>query len=295
MDGAQRNPPIRMAVDSGRNRPASIHPTPAGFVGSICGEALMTLHIEVGGSGPDLVLLHGWGMNAAVWGESATELAQYFRLHCVDLPGHGGSSACAPCTLDELADLLAAALPRRVAVCGWSFGGQVALNWALRKPDQVGRLVLLAATPRFVRGVGWDCGIDAAVLDDFARGLDHDYHATLQRFTALQARGDAHPRGVLRRLREHMLARGEPDVEALGAGLRLLKETDLRDRLIQIMQPALILHGERDTLVPLAAGEYLRRALPHAVLEVFAGTAHAPFIAQPQRTARRIVEFCREP
>lgn len=255
----------------------------------------MTLHVEVSGNGPDLVLLHGWGMNAAVWGELATELAQHFRLHCVDLPGHGASPACAPCTLDALADLLAAALPPRVAVCGWSFGGQVALNWALRKPDQIERLVLLAATPRFVRGAGWDCGIDAAVLDDFARGLAHDYRATLQRFTALQARADTHPRMVLRRLREHILAHGEPDVAALGAGLRLLKETDMRDRLERIAQPALILHGERDTLVPLAAGEYLQRVLPHAVIEVFAGTAHVLFIAQPQRTARRIMEFCREP
>ncbi len=255
----------------------------------------MTLHVEVSGSGPDLVLLHGWGMNAAVWGELATELAPHFRLHCVDLPGHGASPAGGPCTLDTLADLLAAALPWRVAVCGWSFGGQVALNWALRKPDQIERLVLLAATPRFVRGAQWDCGIDAAVLDDFARGLVHDYHATLQRFTALQARGDAHPRIVLRRLREHLLARGEPDVAALGGGLRLLKETDLRDRLERIALPALILHGERDALVPLAAGEYLQRVLPHATLEVFAGTGHAPFLAQPQRSARRITEFCREP
>ena len=76
----------------------------------------MGLYVESNGSGPDLVLLHGWGMNAAVWGGFATELAPHFRLHCVDLPGHGASHACAPCTLDELADRLAAALPRRVAV-----------------------------------------------------------------------------------------------------------------------------------------------------------------------------------
>ena len=254
----------------------------------------MTLHVEASGSGSALVLLHGWGMNAAVWDETAAGLAKHFRLHCVDLPGHGASSACAPYTLDSVADALASALPQRVTVCGWSLGGQVALNWALRKPEQIERLVLLAATPRFVRGAQWDCGIDAAVLDDFACGLAHDYRATLQRFLALQARSDAHPRIVLRRLREHLLARGEPDVAALGAGLRLLKESELRDRLERIAQPALILHGERDTLVPLAAGAYLQRVLPHAVIEVFAGTAHALFIAQPQRTARRIVEFCRE-
>ena len=254
----------------------------------------MTLQTEVSGSGPDLVLLHGWGMNAAVWGEAATRLAQHFRLHCVDLPGHGRSSAQLPGALDELADQLAAGLPQRATVCGWSFGGQIALNWALRKPGQVERLVLLATTPRFVRGADWDCGVDAAVLDGFARGLTDDYRGTLQRFFALQAQGEMQPRGVLRRLREHVLARGEPDVAALVTGLRLLRETDLRDQLQRIAQPALILHGECDVLVPPAAGAYLQRMLPHATLEVLAGMAHAPFVAQPQRIARRIVEFCRE-
>jgi pimeloyl-[acyl-carrier protein] methyl ester esterase len=255
----------------------------------------MSLYVESNGSGPDLVLLHGWGMNGAVWDDAACELAQHFRVHCVDLPGHGASHACAPCTLDALTEVLAAALPRRVAVCGWSYGGQVALNWALRVPHQIDRLVLIAATPRFVRGADWEWGIDAAVLEGFAQGLARDCRATLQRFLALQAQGDTHPRAILRRLRGQILAHGEPDAAALGAGLRLLKEIDLRDRLATITQPALILHGERDGLVPLAAGKYLQRVLPDAIIEVYAGTAHAPFLAQPQRAARRIKEFCGEP
>src|SRR5258705_2254288 len=105
----------------------------------------MDLHVESKGSGRDLVLLHGWGMNAGVWDEIAHELAPYFRVHCVDLPGHGASSD-EYCTLDALA----AALPGRVTVCGWSLGGQVALDWALRAPRQAERLVLIASTPRFV-------------------------------------------------------------------------------------------------------------------------------------------------
>jgi pimeloyl-[acyl-carrier protein] methyl ester esterase len=254
----------------------------------------MTLHIATHGSGPDIVLLHGWGMNAAVWDDTVPAFAQHFRVHCVDLPGHGGSSACIPYTFDAIADALAAALPPRLTVCGWSLGGQVALTWALRHPRQVERLVLIATTPRFVRRYGWDHGIDAAVLDGFAHGLTRDYRATLQRFLVLQAQGDTAARTVLRKLRERILMRGEPDVAALEAGLRILQETDLRDNLPHIAQPALILHGGCDAIVPRAAGEYLQHSLPRATLEVFAGAAHAPFVAQPQRTAQRIVEFCGE-
>ncbi len=252
----------------------------------------MTLHCAATGAGRDLVLLHGWGANAAVWKETARELARRFRVHCVDLPGNGGSSSCAPYTLDAVTDVLANALPHSVAVCGWSLGGQLALNWALRHPVQVRCLVLIATTPRFVRSAEWKWGIATGVFDTFAHGLARDCRATLQRFIALQARGDTDARTVMRRLRAPNRARGKPDISVLAAGLQMLKETDLRARLPQIAQRVLLLHGDRDTLVPLAAGQRLQQALPRAVLETIEGAAHAPFVAQPLRVARRVAEFC---
>lgn len=252
----------------------------------------MTLHIASRGSGPDLALLHGWGMNAAVWNELTAMLEKNFRVHCVDLPGHGASSTCKPYTLDALSDRLAAALPQCVMVCGWSFGGQVALNWARRKPEQVERLVLIATTPRFICGAGWEYGVAASMLDDMVRNLAADCHATLRNFLTLQAHGDDYAHAVLRQLREWIPNPGAPDVAALEAGLRILKETDLRDSLPRTEQPVLLLHGKCDTIVPLAAGAYLQRALPRAVIEVFAGASHVPFIAQPRRAARHITEFC---
>ena len=52
----------------------------------------MTLYVERLGSGPDLVLLHGWGMNGAVFDGIKTELSKQFRLHIIDLPGFGYSA-----------------------------------------------------------------------------------------------------------------------------------------------------------------------------------------------------------
>ena len=252
----------------------------------------MGLHVESKGSGPDLVLLHGWGMNASVWDDVASRLAQRFCVHSVDLPGHGGSRTCAPYDLDAVTATLAAALPPRVMICGWSLGGQVALKWALTRAGQVERLVLIAGTPRFVQGPQWECGIDSAVLDDYALSLAGDWRAALRRFNQLQAHGDMHMRRVSRQLSERLMAHGEPVPAALAAGLRILKETDLRANLRHVAQPVLLLHGECDAVVPLAAGRYLQRTLSLATLEVFAKTAHAPMLAQPQRTARHILEFC---
>ncbi|MEO8442668.1 MAG: alpha/beta fold hydrolase, partial [Betaproteobacteria bacterium] len=114
----------------------------------------------------------------------------------------------------------------------------------------------------------------------------------LQRFILLQAHGDRAARNVVHRLRECNAARGPHDAAALAAGLQLLNDTDLRPDLPGVRQPVLIVHGEQDTVVPPGAAEYLQRTLPHAELEIIAGAAHAPFIAQPQAVAQRIATFC---
>ena len=251
----------------------------------------MALNVEVSGSGPDLVLLHGWGMNAQVWNDTAAELARHFRVHCVDLPGYGASSTCTPYTLGAIADALSVALPRHASVCGWSLGGQVALAWARRRSGQVERLVLLATTPRFVRGEDWEHGMSATDFSDFADGLARDSRATLRRFFGLQAHADVNERAITRTLRQWLVAAGEYDGKALAAGLQILRDTDLRIELAKIAQPVLILHGGRDAITPLGAGEYLQRALPHATLEIFSGAAHAPFLTRARQVAQRIVEF----
>jgi pimeloyl-[acyl-carrier protein] methyl ester esterase len=246
------------------------------------------MRVKVAGAGPDLVLLHGWSMNADVWNEVAASLARQFRVHSVELP----AAASAPAALDAIVDTIAAASPPHASVCGWSLGGQIALRWAKTKPDQVGRLVLIATTPRFVRGPGWDFGMAPAVFAAFVQSLAQDVDGTMQRFILLQAHGDTAARSVARRLRESIAARGDRDVAVLASGLRLLQDTDLRPELPAIGQRVLIMHGEHDAVVPLGAGEYLQRTLPHAELEIITGAAHAPFIAQPHAVVRRLTEFC---
>src|SRR3954463_8043066 len=110
----------------------------------------MKLHMESHGQGAHLVLIHGWGCNGNVWRQLADKLAQRFRVHCVDLPGYGHSALCQPYTIDALIAKLAHSAPERVIACGWSLGAQLALGGAAQHPRQVERLILMAATPRFV-------------------------------------------------------------------------------------------------------------------------------------------------
>lgn len=254
----------------------------------------MTLHVEILGRGPDLALLHGWGMHGGVWHGAAERLAQDFRLHVVDLPGYGTSDPCHPYLLEDVAQVLAHALPTPVAVCGWSLGAQAALAWALRAPQQVGRLVLTAATPCFTRRPGWVHGMEPWVFDDFARTLEQDYEGTLRRFLSLQARSGERAREVMARLRTDLFARGRPSTAVLRAGLRILLEGDLRSRVAGLNQPTLLVQGDRDTLVPLDAARWLAGHLPHARLEVVHGAAHAPFLSHEEAFIECVTGFLNE-
>ena len=109
----------------------------------------MAIYHEVMGEGPDLVLLHGWGMNSQVFNGLADALAQHHRVHLLDLPGFGLSqeSAAAAHSLDNWLAQLVAALPARSHLLGWSLGGQLATLLALRWPERVKSLTVVDMAP----------------------------------------------------------------------------------------------------------------------------------------------------
>lgn len=251
----------------------------------------MSLYIQTLGQGQDLVMIHGWGMHGGVWGPVLDALAATCRLHLIDLPGLGYSQSITPYTLARLSDAIAQAVPAAVAVCGWSLGGQVALRWALDKPDQVKKLVLVGATPKFINDSDWDAGIEAEVFRQFAAQVQQDYRGTLSRFLALQAHGGDASKETIRRLREQFFQRGEPQCADLQSGLDILLQTDLRAEVGRIATPALILHGDYDKLAPMAAGRWLAEHLPAAQLQVCKGASHAPFLSHPAWFVERMKEF----
>jgi pimeloyl-[acyl-carrier protein] methyl ester esterase len=258
----------------------------------LCGEnRFMRLQVDVSGHGPDLVLLHGWGMHGGIWDGVREALAQQFRLHVVDLPGYGASVPCEPYTLAGLAAAVAQVLPARAHVCGWSLGGQVALRLALDFPERVRRLVLIGTTPCFRQRADWPHGMDDATLREFAQSLETDYAGTLKRFLSLQARSGDEARAVIAALREKLFARGEPALDTLRGGLAILRDLDLRAALADVAQPALVIHGARDTLTPPAAGDCLARRLPRAELSIVGGAAHAPFLSHRAETLRAMELF----
>lgn len=251
----------------------------------------MSVFVETAGSGPDLVLLHGWGLHGGIFAPLVERLAARFRTHAVDLPGHGHSRIAGPHRLDRWTDAVRGAVPAQAVWLGWSLGALVALKAALEAPAAVQRLVLVAATPRFTTAPDWPHAQEPALLDRFAEALTQDFRRTVQDFLTLQSLGDADARAQVRALRPLLFTHGDPDPAVLAGGLEILRDTDLRPELGRIDTPALVVTGARDRLTPPAAAQALAAGLAHGSVEIIPGVAHTPFLASPDFFAARVAEF----
>ena len=251
----------------------------------------MTLAVNRVGNGPDLVLLHGWGMNSAIWSGFTDCLAGRYRLWLIDLPGHGDSAYAGEQELAEWSQACLAVAPQQAIWIGWSLGVEIAIQAALQQPERVSAMIGLCGTPRFVQADDWPAAMAKQTLELFIMASRQDHRKTQERFLALQVRGSDQARENLRELKRQLQLKPGPTPEALDAALGLLKTIDLRDRLGQLACPTGWLFGERDTLVPAGVAVSLLEWLPNATTEVISGAAHAPFLSHLKQTVEVITEM----
>ena len=282
---------------------------------------MSSLYTEISGSGPALVLLHGWGLNVRVWDGLAAALRDRFRIIAIDLPGHGRSPWLPECS--SLADQAAqvsdtiAGITSEYSLLGWSLGGQIALQLAAipraaghvagacntRVAATVNRLVLIAATPRLVAAPDWPHGAPPERLTAQAASLRTDYRRTVSDFLELQVRGSAAGAEALEQLRAALFAHGlqeqgndaGPFRAALARGLELLRDTDLRPLLPDVTLPALVIAGQYDRVTMPAASHALADSLPDARYVEIRRAAHAPFLSHLPELSALIADFLLQP
>ncbi len=239
---------------------------------------IRTLSVSRSGHGAPIILLHGWGMNATVFGALGAELAKTREVINVDLPGYGSSLWDASMSFSDQAEWIASELPEG-EILGWSMGGLYALEMLRLRPKQFTRLVLVCCNPCFVRRSDWHCAVQGDVFDEFATNLSKGWQATIRRFMSLQMRGSENARIRIRELMIQLETAGEPDIEALGFGLDLLKHSDLRPTLADLDIPIKMIFGQCDTLVPKGVAKEICHINPKIKVESLATAAHAPFLS----------------
>jgi glycerol-3-phosphate dehydrogenase len=261
------------------------------------------IHYEdFGGSGPALVLVHGLGGGAVNWRAVAPALAARARVVALDLVGFGrtppeGRSARVPANRQSLDRFLDAVVGAPAILVGNSMGGLLALMEASVEPAKVAGLVLVApALPP-----PWRARIDPAVWAGFALyslpgvaewylrrrqarlGADGVVREVMRLLCADPARVPADIRAAHVGLVEERLARmpwaNRTFLEAARSLVGLLRRRRRFARMVAGIQArALVIHGTRDRLVPLAAAEGLARQRPDWALDVFPDVGHVPML-----------------
>jgi 3-oxoadipate enol-lactonase len=244
------------------------------------------------GSGPAVLLVPGYGMTRQGWWRTVPVLAKRFRVLTFDGRGIGDSDPAAlPYGIAELANdavaILDDAEEDRAHVYGLSLGGMVAQEIALRHPDRVRALVLGATTPGGAHHVSGD----PVALSLFARSaampaeeaawaaVAHLYSEPTRR-----RRGDLIAEDVTARLDHGMgsYTRAQQLLAAVGH--------NAHDRLGDIEAPTFVVHGEQDTIVPVANGRLLHAGIRGSRLRTWPRAGHA-YVTEEPRADREIARF----
>lgn len=243
---------------------------------------------KICGQGPDLILLHGWGMHSGIWQPVLEKLTADFRVMLVDLPGHGNNVGLPLQPFEKVVDEILEIAPECASWVGWSLGGQFAISVAERFPERVNKLMLVASNPCFQQRDGWPHGMNPERLEQFANGLESDWKKTIQRFLALQFLGSDMSKSQLRQLQYEIVSL-PPDINALRAGLDLLQSMDLREELVRIEQPVQAILGELDRLVPLQIKGFYAKA--NIETHIFERAGHVPFVSCPDEFTKLLKRF----
>lgn len=252
---------------------------------------MTTLFWQQSGKGKqDIVLLHGWGLNAEVWRTIEVGCGSHFRLHLVDLPGYGRSHLFPPMSLQQMAEVIWQKAPKQAIWLGWSLGGLIASIIALNHQVEIAGLITVASTPCFSQQENWP-GIKPTVLTGFEQQLQANFHRTVERFLALQTLGTKTAHEDIRLLKTVLLKQPLPSVAVLNAGLEILRTTDLRQSLLTLNKPFLRIYGDLDGLVPRKVVPIIDGWLPNSPSVIIKHAAHAPFISHPKQFIQLLVNF----
>ncbi|WP_342642654.1 alpha/beta fold hydrolase [Rhodoligotrophos ferricapiens] len=262
-------------------------------VGGRDGKALTVGYIRAG-HGEPLVLIHGVGMNAAVWQPQIERLADEFDVIAVDMLGHGASSLPPdPASLSDFAAPILALLDHlgieRANLIGHSMGALVAQELALTAPERVNRLISLNAvfrrSPEQAKAV-------LARAEGAAPAQDPDaLAATLSRWF-----GNPVPLPLVESAALAGRALREVDPEGYLRTYRLFARADGAhgERLCELAMPALFMTGQHDPNSTPAMSAAMARLAPQGRCVIISGERHMMTMTAPDRVTAEIKAFLRD-
>ena len=244
------------------------------------------------GSGPVVLLLHGYPFNRSMWREQteALQTANY-RVITPDLRGHGETTATSEtATMEEMArDVLAlldALEIERITLGGLSMGGYVALAFYRRFPLRTRALILADTRPQADT-------LDARrnreeqaqkILKEGMQSIAEDFLKKVLTPATLNEKPE-----TSERVREMIL---QTNPQGAASALRgMAVRPDQTDFLEEILAPTLVIVGSEDQITPVKDAELMRREIRGSRLEIIEGASHLSNLERPTDFNRVLLDF----
>lgn len=243
------------------------------------------------GSGPSVVLLHGYPFNRSMWREQVEELRKNHRVIVPDLRGHGESAVTSgPATMEsmalDVASLLESLNISRATIGGLSMGGYVALAFYRLFPLRA-RSLLLADTRAQADTEEGQQNREHQAEKALNEGMEGIADALLPKL--LSPETVAERSDIVRRVRE-MIVGTEP--EGAASALRgMAVRKDQTSFLSRIIAPTLIVVGSEDALTPVADSELMHREIGGSRLRIMEGAGHVSNLERSEDFNRELVKF----
>ena len=260
-------------------------------------------YADFGGEGPPLVMIHGWGGSHLNWMAVGPGLARHSHVYALDFIGHGktplaGRRANLAGHLDVIDRFISVVCKEPAILMGNSTGGLLSIFEAARDRDQVAGLVLVdpaLPSPRTLKLAVVDLAVNLLLAPGLAEagirlnGRRNAEQAARQFMRVVTPHPERIPKEVVD---AHIAFTEQRDPREfarsfLATGRSLRWYTGRRKRYYEVVDrarvPGLIVHGELDPLVPLAAAFELHDRRPDWRLEVIPGVGHVPMMEAPGR------------
>jgi pimeloyl-ACP methyl ester carboxylesterase len=261
----------------------------------ITGFVVTSLCYECKGSGPDLLLIHGFASSLRVWDPLVEVLQAHYRCWAVDLAGCGSSRIASDraVTLDEHIAMLQAFVQEHdihpCAIIGHSMGGMLTLKLALADPTLTEKLVLVCptVTGRYFWGANYL--VSVPVVQQMLRW-------TQPMWDVLQSESTRPLLVTPTYLKPDVRERVRDDFRRTSWGMAMsaiagITGENLGPHLSQIQQPTLVVVGGRDDMVPPAEGRFAAKMMPNATLLDIRKAHHLPLDEAPDETLPVIEMF----
>ena len=243
-----------------------------------------------------MVFVHGFGTDQTAWKDVASAFSDDHQIVLLDNAGAGRSAPDAFVQhrylnlhqyANDVIEVCAALGVRDATLVGHSVGGMIGVLAALDRPDMYARLVLIAASPRYLDEPGYRGGFAESDLEALYRGVASNYSEWADGFATLTNPGAPAQAAVFATCLKTI-----PPENALTV-LCSIFQSDHRADVARLRQPTLIIQAREDVAVPLDVANYLHRSINHSELCVVDARGHMPHITEPAEVVaamRRFVE-----